>query len=218
MLRVRHEVVQACRDYFYERGYINIDTPILTPAACEGTTTLFETDYFDTKAYLSQSGQLYLEPACMAFGKVYCFGPTFRAEKSRTRRHLTEFWMIEPEVAFLDLEGLMELAEDFLSEVIRQVVKARRAEGRAVAEAETSERITDYFTEIFELADPDADGADVTAREILDAGGDVSGFMERGGEYPAIFERVARGNTYLPNTRALGLRGNGSRQSDLSAR
>ncbi len=122
VLRVRHEVVQACRDYFYERGYVNIDSPILTPAACEGTTTLFETDYFDKTAYLAQSGQLYIEPACMAFGKVYCFGPTFRAEKSKTRRHLTEFWMIEPEVAFLELDGLLDLAEDFVSEVTARVL------------------------------------------------------------------------------------------------
>ena len=122
VLRVRHEVVQACRDYFYARGYVGIDSPILTPAACEGTTTLFETDYFGQPAYLAQSGQLYVEPACMAFGKVYCFGPTFRAEKSKTRRHLTEFWMIEPEVAFLELEGLLELAEDFVSEVVARVL------------------------------------------------------------------------------------------------
>ena len=118
-LRVRSEVVQACRDFFYERDFVLIDSPILTPAACEGTTTLFGTEYFDLgQAFLSQSGQLYLEPACMAFGKVYCFGPTFRAEKSKTRRHLTEFWMIEPEVAFLELPGLLELAEEFVSYVV----------------------------------------------------------------------------------------------------
>jgi asparaginyl-tRNA synthetase len=122
VLRVRHEVVQACRDFFYQRGFVNIDSPILTPAACEGTTTLFETDYFGAKAFLAQSGQLYLEPACMAFGKVYCFGPTFRAEKSKTRRHLTEFWMIEPEVAFLELPGLLELAEQFVSYLVGRVL------------------------------------------------------------------------------------------------
>jgi asparaginyl-tRNA synthetase len=126
VLRVRHEVVQACRDYFYDRGYVNIDSPILTPAACEGTSTLFETEYFGTQAYLAQSGQLYLEPACMAFGKVYCFGPTFRAEKAKTRRHLTEFWMIEPEVAFMELPGLLELAEDFVSYVVGRVVERCR--------------------------------------------------------------------------------------------
>ncbi len=123
VLRVRHEVVQACRDFFYERGFVHIDSPILTPAACEGTTTLFETDYFGSKAYLAQSGQLYLEPACMAFGRVYCFGPTFRAEKSKTRRHLTEFWMIEPEVAFLELDGLLLLAEDFVSYIVGRVLE-----------------------------------------------------------------------------------------------
>jgi asparaginyl-tRNA synthetase len=117
-LRVRNEVVQACRDFFYQRDFVLIDSPILTPNACEGTSTLFETPYFDEKAYLTQSGQLYLEPACMAFGRVYCFGPTFRAEKSKTRRHLTEFWMIEPEVAFLEFPGLLELAEEFVSYLV----------------------------------------------------------------------------------------------------
>jgi asparaginyl-tRNA synthetase len=126
VLRVRNEVIQACRDFFYDRGFVLTDSPLLTPAACEGTSTLFETDYFDEKAYLAQSGQLYLEPACMAFGRVYCFGPTFRAEKSKTRRHLTEFWMIEPEVAFLELDGLMELAEEFVSYVVRRALERCR--------------------------------------------------------------------------------------------
>ena len=128
VLRVRNEVVKACRDFFYDRGYVEIDSPILTPAACEGTTTLFETDYFGQKAYLTQSGQLYLEPAAMAFGKVYCFGPTFRAEKSKTRRHLTEFWMVEPEVAFLELPGLLELIEEFLPYVVGRVLERCRPE------------------------------------------------------------------------------------------
>jgi asparaginyl-tRNA synthetase len=118
VLRVRNEVVKSCRDFFYDRGFVLIDSPVLTPAACEGTTTLFETDYFGDKAFLTQSGQLYLEPACMAFGKVFCFGPTFRAEKSKTRRHLTEFWMIEPEVAWMELPGLLGLAEEFVSYVV----------------------------------------------------------------------------------------------------
>jgi asparaginyl-tRNA synthetase len=125
-LRVRHEVVQACRDYFHDEGYVLIDSPILTPAACEGTTTLFETDYFGSPAYLAQSGQLYLEPACMALGRVYCFGPTFRAEKSKTRRHLTEFWMVEPEVAFLELPGLLQLAEEFVSFIVSRVLERCR--------------------------------------------------------------------------------------------
>jgi asparaginyl-tRNA synthetase len=121
-LKVRSEVSQAIRDYFFGRDFVNIDSPILTPAACEGTSTLFETDYFGDKAYLSQSGQLYLEPAAAAFGKVYCFGPTFRAEKSKTRRHLMEFWMVEPEVAFLEFEGLQDLAEDFVASLVARVL------------------------------------------------------------------------------------------------
>jgi asparaginyl-tRNA synthetase len=137
VLRVRNEVIRACRDYFLERGYVLIDSPLLTPAACEGTTTLFETDYFGDRAYLAQSGQLYLEPACMAFGRVFCFGPTFRAEKSKTRRHLTEFWMIEPEVAFMELEGLLELAEEFVSYVVERVLE-RCAEPLKFLERDTS--------------------------------------------------------------------------------
>src|SRR5688572_11229138 len=123
VLRVRSEVEQACRDFFYDRDFVLIDSPILTPAACEGTSTLFETDYFGERAFLSQSGQLYLEPAAAALGKVYCFGPTFRAEKSKTRRHLMEFWMIEPEVAFLEFDGLQELAEEFVEYVVGRAVE-----------------------------------------------------------------------------------------------
>jgi asparaginyl-tRNA synthetase len=126
VLRVRSEVEQAIRDFFYQREFTLIDAPILTGASVEGTSTLFETDYFGEKAYLSQSGQLYLEPAAAAFGKVYCFGPTFRAEKSKTRRHLTEFWMIEPEVAFLQFEGLVELAEDFIVSLMGRVLERCR--------------------------------------------------------------------------------------------
>ncbi len=128
ILRIRSEVARACREYFDARGFVLFDAPILTPAACEGTTTLFETPYFDEKAYLTQSGQLYLEAGAMAFGKVYCFGPTFRAEKSKTRRHLMEFWMIEPEVAFMDLAGDMDLAEDFVASIVQRVLAARRRE------------------------------------------------------------------------------------------
>ena len=107
ILRVRHEVINAVRDFFDERGFMLVDAPIFTPAACEGTTTLFEVEYFDDEtAYLTQSGQLYIEADAMALGKVYCFGPTFRAEKSKTRRHLTEFWMVEPEMAFVDLDDV----------------------------------------------------------------------------------------------------------------
>jgi asparaginyl-tRNA synthetase len=127
-LKVRSEIEQAIRDFFYRREYVLIDSPILTPAACEGTSTLFQTDYFGHPAFLSQSGQLYLEPACAAFGKVYCFGPTFRAEKSKTRRHLMEFWMVEPEVAFLEFEGLLELTEEFIRELIGRVLERCRGE------------------------------------------------------------------------------------------
>ncbi len=128
IMRVRASVVRACREYFDSRGFTLLDAPVFTPAACEGTTSLFEVNYFDSRAYLTQSGQLYMEAGAMAFGKVYCFGPTFRAEKSKTRRHLTEFWMIEPEVAFADLDDDMALAEDFLVEVVGRVVEERRAE------------------------------------------------------------------------------------------
>jgi asparaginyl-tRNA synthetase len=122
IMRVRNELAFGIRDFFYRRNYVQIDSPILTPAACEGTSTLFETDYFGEKAYLSQSGQLYLEPAAAAHGKVYCFGPTFRAEKSKTRRHLTEFWMVEPEIAWLHFDGLLDLAEEFVSELVARVL------------------------------------------------------------------------------------------------
>ena len=128
LLRVRSEVVKACRDYFDDHGFTLLDAPIFTPAACEGTTTLFPVDYFGDTVYLTQSGQLYMEAGAMAFGKVYCFGPTFRAEKSKTRRHLTEFWMIEPEVAYCDLNGDMDLAEDFIEYIVQRVITNRRAE------------------------------------------------------------------------------------------
>jgi asparaginyl-tRNA synthetase len=129
ILRVRSEVEAACRDFFHERGFVLFDAPILTPTSCEGTTNLFELDYFgERKAYLTQSGQLYAEAGALAFGKVYCFGPTFRAEKSKTRRHLTEFWMVEPEVAFFTLEDDMQLAEDFVAYIVGRVLERRREE------------------------------------------------------------------------------------------
>lgn len=129
ILRVRHEIIRAVRDFFDDNGFILADTPILTPAACEGTTTLFEVDYFeDAKAYLTQSGQLYNEATAAAFGKTYCFGPTFRAEKSKTRRHLTEFWMVEPEIAYAELDDVMDLAESFLSFIVARVLENRREE------------------------------------------------------------------------------------------
>ena len=122
IMHIRSEAEFGIREYFQTRDFTLIDSPILTPAACEGTSTLFETDYFGEPAYLSQSGQLYLEPAAAALGKVYCFGPTFRAEKSKTRRHLMEFWMVEPEVAWLRFEGLLELCEDFLSTIVSRIL------------------------------------------------------------------------------------------------
>jgi asparaginyl-tRNA synthetase len=133
ILRVRHEIVNAARDFFNQRGFILADTPIFTPAACEGTTTLFPAQYFeDQTAYLTQSGQLYNEANAMALGRVYCFGPTFRAEKSKTRRHLTEFWMVEPEMAYADLTDVMDLAEDLVVSLIARVLERRRAELKAL--------------------------------------------------------------------------------------
>jgi asparaginyl-tRNA synthetase len=129
ILRVRSEIEAACRDFFHERGFVLFDSPILTPTSCEGTTNLFEIDYFgERKAYLTQSGQLYAEAGALAFGKVYCFGPTFRAEKSKTRRHLTEFWMVEPEVAYFTLAEDMQLAEDFVSYILSRVIERRGEE------------------------------------------------------------------------------------------
>ena len=128
VLQVRAEVVRAIRNFFDDRGFRLMDTPILTPSACEGTTTLFETKYFDQTAYLSQSGQLYNEATAAAFGKVYCFGPAFRAEKSKTRRHLIEFWMVEPEVAFATLEDTIELGQDLVMFILGRVLAKRRAD------------------------------------------------------------------------------------------
>jgi asparaginyl-tRNA synthetase len=138
ILRVRHEVINACRDFFNDRGFVLCDTPIFTPSACEGTTTLFPVQYFeDTTAYLTQSGQLYNEANAMALGKVYAFGPTFRAEKSKTRRHLTEFWMVEPEMAYATLDDTMDLAEALVVSVVSRVLDKRAAELK-VLERDTS--------------------------------------------------------------------------------
>ena len=138
IMKIRHRIVKAIRDFFDDRGFTLMDPPILTPAACEGTSTLFETEYFDLgKAYLTQSGQLYAEAGAMALGKVYTFGPTFRAEKSKTRRHLTEFWMVEPEVAFNDLEADMDLAEEFLEYIVQTILKEKQEE-LIVLERDTS--------------------------------------------------------------------------------
>ena len=150
ILRVRHEVIRAVRDYFDSNGFTLVDTPIFTPAACEGTTSLFEVNYFeDEKAYLTQSGQLYNEATAAAFGKVYCFGPTFRAEKSKTRRHLTEFWMVEPEMAYATLEDVKRVAEGLIIFVVERVLENRRAELKAVERDVTKlERIQAPFPRI----------------------------------------------------------------------
>ena len=143
ILRVRAEIIKAARDYFDERGFTLTDPPIITPAACEGTTTLFPVDYFDDQAYLTQSGQLYAEAMAMALGKVYSFGPTFRAEKSKTRRHLTEFWMVEPEVAYATLDDVMDIAEGLISFIVKRCLERRRADlqtiGRDISKLEKIE-------------------------------------------------------------------------------
>ncbi|HLZ41471.1 MAG TPA: asparagine--tRNA ligase [Candidatus Sulfotelmatobacter sp.] len=140
ILRVRAEIIKAARDFFDERGFTLTDPPIITPAACEGTTTLFPVDYFEEQAYLTQSGQLYVEATAMALGKVYSFGPTFRAEKSKTRRHLTEFWMVEPEVAYATLDDVMELAEGLISFIVKRCLERRRTDlqtiGRDISKLE----------------------------------------------------------------------------------
>ena len=137
ILRVRATVISAIRDWLDNHGFLLVDTPILTPAACEGTTTLFETEYFGEKAYLTQSGQLYNEATIAAFGRVYCFGPTFRAEKSKTRRHLIEFWMVEPEMAYADLDECMRVEEQFVSYIVQRALE-ERAEELKILERDTT--------------------------------------------------------------------------------
>ena len=166
ILRVRAEIIKAARDFFDDRGFTLTDPPILTPAACEGTTTLFPVEYFDEQAYLTQSGQLYIEATAMALGKVYSFGPTFRAEKSKTRRHLTEFWMVEPEVAYATLDDIMELAENFIRFIVERCLERRRDElatiGRDISKLENVKlpfpRIT-YDEAVKQLQQGHAQGA-----------------------------------------------------------
>jgi len=150
ILRIRATIIRAVRDWLDDNGFVNMDTPILTPAACEGTTTLFETPYFDEgKAYLAQSGQLYNEANIFAFSKVYCFGPTFRAEKSKTRRHLTEFWMLEPEIAFCNLGQLMEIEEQLISYIVTRVLTERKDELKSLGRDTTNlEKIKPPFLRI----------------------------------------------------------------------
>src|SRR5256714_11581339 len=143
ILRVRADIIRAARDFFDSNGFTLTDPPIITPTACEGTTTLFPVDYFDEQAFLLQSGQLYIEATAMALGKVYSFGPTFRAEKSKTRRHLTEFWMVEPEIAYSTLDDLMQLAEDFISFLVKRCLERRASDlqiiGRDISKLEKNE-------------------------------------------------------------------------------
>ena len=176
ILRIRATIIQAIREWLDGNGFINMDTPILTPAACEGTTTLFETPYFDEgMAYLAQSGQLYNEANIFAFGKVYSFGPTFRAEKSKTRRHLTEFWMVEPEIAFCDLDQLIEIEEQFISFIVKKVIKERRNElislNRDIAKLELIEppfpKIS-YDDAVDILAKISSETADPEKKQLLD--------------------------------------------------
>ncbi|HTS36216.1 MAG TPA: asparagine--tRNA ligase [Candidatus Solibacter sp.] len=149
ILRVRAEIIKAARDFFDDRGFTLTDPPIITPAACEGTTTLFPVDYFDDQAYLTQSGQLYVEATAMALGKVYSFGPTFRAEKSKTRRHLTEFWMVEPEVAYATLDDVMELAEGLISSIVQRCLERRSVDLKTIGrDVSKLEKITPPFPRI----------------------------------------------------------------------
>ena len=188
ILSIRAEIIRAVRDFFDSNGFLLMDTPIFTPAACEGTTTLFEVDYFeDAKAYLTQSGQLYNEATAAAFGKVYCFGPTFRAEKSKTRRHLTEFWMVEPEVAYAELDDVMNLAEQFLTFIVQRVLENRRKE-LAELERDTSklEKIVPPFPRL------QYDEA-VKMLQEAHAKGELEARFEWGGDFGAPDE------TYLSN-------------------
>ena len=174
ILRVRHEVINAVRDFFNGRGFILADTPIFTPAACEGTTTLFPVQYFeDTTAYLTQSGQLYNEANAMALGKVYCFGPTFRAEKSKTRRHLTEFWMVEPEMAYANLDDTIDLAESLVAEVVARVLDKRRAELQ-VLERDTA-KLETVKTPFPRISYDDAVARLKAAGQEIEWGGDLGG-------------------------------------------
>ena len=179
ILKIRSEICKACRDFMDERGFVLVDAPIFTPAACEGTSTLFETAYFEDTAYLTQSGQLYMEAAAMALGKVYCFGPTFRAEKSKTRRHLTEFWMIEPEMAYCDLEGAMDLAEDMVLYVLDRVLDRRREELK-VLERDTAplEQVSRPFPRIT---------YDEAVERLTALGSDIAWGSDLGGDDETVF-------------------------------
>jgi len=191
ILRIRHEIIKACRDFFDDRDFTLVDSPILAPNAAEGSTTLFETDYFGEKAFLTQSGQLYSEAAIAAFQKVYCFGPTFRAEKSKTRRHLMEFWMVEPEVAFATINEIMDLAEDFVVYIVERVLEKRRTEleilERDIAKLEQVKRpfIRMSYTEAVEQLK--ALGSDIEWGE--DFGGDDETVLMNQYDRPVVVHR-----------------------------
>lgn len=195
IMRVRHTIIKSIRDFFDGRDFTLVDAPIFTPNACEGTSTLFETDYHGEPAYLTQSGQLYMEAAAAAFGKAYCFGPTFRAEKSKTRRHLAEFWMVEPEVAFMDLDADMKLAEDMLAFIVTRVLESRKEELK-VLERDTAflERVVPPFPRITyaeaikilnENGHPEAKSGD-------DFGGDEETVISSKFDRPVIVHRYPR--------------------------
>ncbi len=188
ILRIRHEIIRAAREFFDQRNFILIDTPIFTPNAAEGTTTLFATDYFGSNAYLTQSGQLYGEAAALAFGKIYCFGPTFRAEKSKTRRHLTEFWMIEPEVAYFDLNDDMQLAEEFVTHLVKSVLNNRAAELKAIERDTTMlEKVDTPFPKIhYNEAAEMLNGADTEFKYGDDFGGADETIISEKFERPVI--------------------------------
>jgi len=191
ILKIRDEIIFSIREYFKNNGFTLVDSPILTPSACEGTSTLFETDYFGQKALLSQSGQLYGEASAMALGKIYCFGPTFRAEKSKTRRHLTEFWMVEPEVAFNDLNDDMDLAEDFICYIVEKVLKNCRKDleilGRDISKLENIKkpfpRIS--YTEAIEILNKNGNPTEWGG----DIGGDEETIISKNFDRPVMIHR-----------------------------
>ena len=194
ILGVRHEIIKAVRDFFDDRGFTLVDTPIFTPAACEGTTTLFEVNYFDEKAYLTQSGQLYNEATAMAVGKAYCFGPTFRAEKSKTRRHLTEFWMVEPEVAFAHLEDTMALGEELVAFVVARVLEKRRPELQTLErKIENLEKIQLPFPRLsYDEAVKILQGKGSEIQWGGDFGGADETLLSEGSEKPLLVHRYPR--------------------------
>jgi asparaginyl-tRNA synthetase len=186
ILRIRATIMRAAQEYFDTNGFIRTDPPILTPAACEGTSTLFELDYFGDPAFLTQSGQLYIEATALALGKVYSFGPTFRAEKSKTRRHLTEFWMIEPEVAFMDLDGVMNLAEAFLTHIVSRVIESHRADLKVVGrDISKLEAVIGVAPVVVEATEP---GAPSIAPSTIDG---LSNPEPRRMGRPSMFPRVS---------------------------